>query len=84
MSAEEQSGQSESSARNRRRRTPLRQFDTSVPSPCIGVCWLNEESGLCEGCLRSGDEIRDWLIMSREDKLSLLEVLAARVQSQQE
>ena len=29
----------------------------SVPSPCINVCKMNERSGLCEGCLRTLDEI---------------------------
>jgi predicted Fe-S protein YdhL (DUF1289 family) len=30
-----------------------------VASPCVGVCRLTEE-GLCEGCLRSIDEITAW------------------------
>lgn len=63
----------------KRRRNPARQLlDTTVPSPCIGVCWLNDETGLCEGCLRSGDEIRDWMMMTREQKLQLLAVLEQR------
>lgn len=65
-------------SRTRRRTTPRKPLDTSVPSPCIGVCWLHEETGLCEGCFRTGDEIRDWMIMDREQKLGLLEVLAVR------
>ena len=66
---------------NRRRTTPRVLLDKTVPSPCIGVCWLNDQSGLCEGCLRSGDEIRDWMIMSREQKLQLLQVLEQRFTS---
>lgn len=60
----------------RRQARPL--IDYSVPSPCIGVCWLNDQSGWCEGCLRSGDEIRDWMIMSRDEKLALLTTLEER------
>jgi predicted Fe-S protein YdhL (DUF1289 family) len=32
----------------------------NVPSPCISVCRMNESTGLCEGCLRTLDEIRLW------------------------
>lgn len=35
----------------------------AVLSPCIGVCSLDSD-GLCEGCLRSGDEIAGWTRMS--------------------
>jgi len=68
-------------ARQRRRKKPRPTLDNSVPSPCIGVCWLHDDTGLCKGCLRSGDEIRDWMIMSREQKLQLLQTLAQRHQS---
>ena len=31
-----------------------------VPSPCINVCRMNRATGLCEGCLRTIDEIASW------------------------
>lgn len=31
-----------------------------LPSPCISVCRMDGESGLCEGCLRTIDEIMAW------------------------
>jgi len=31
-----------------------------VPSPCIDVCKMNAKTGLCEGCLRTIDEITRW------------------------
>jgi predicted Fe-S protein YdhL (DUF1289 family) len=43
---------------NRQRRKKL----GTVPSPCIKVCRI--EDGLCVGCKRTLDEIRDWMIMS--------------------
>lgn len=64
--------------RSRRRTSPRTLLDTTVPSPCIGVCWLDDKTGLCEGCLRSGDEIRDWMLMTREQKLQLLQLLEQR------
>ncbi len=31
-----------------------------VRSPCIKVCELDPRTGLCTGCLRTGDEIAAW------------------------
>jgi predicted Fe-S protein YdhL (DUF1289 family) len=56
----------------RRRRVRERLFDDSVPSPCISVCQLDDASDLCLGCRRSVDEIRDWPIMSPEEKRAAL------------
>jgi len=33
---------------------------TPVPSPCINVCRMVPATGLCEGCLRTIDEIVAW------------------------
>ncbi len=32
----------------------------SVASPCINLCRLDAHTGLCEGCLRTLDEIAVW------------------------
>ncbi|OYQ41620.1 hypothetical protein CHU94_04375 [Rhodoferax sp. TH121] len=32
----------------------------NVPSPCVNVCRMDTGSGLCEGCFRTIDEIREW------------------------
>lgn len=29
-------------------------------SPCVNVCRMQADSGLCEGCLRTIDEIAAW------------------------
>lgn len=63
--------------RGRRGRSAADNLDYSVPSPCIAICEFNDQ-GLCKGCLRSGDEIRDWIIMSREQKLEVLDLIAER------
>lgn len=31
-----------------------------LPSPCTSVCRIDADSGLCEGCLRTLDEIAGW------------------------
>ena len=31
-----------------------------VPSPCINVCRMDAGTGLCQGCLRTIDEIAFW------------------------
>ena len=33
---------------------------TPVPSPCINLCRMVPETGLCEGCMRTIDEIVAW------------------------
>jgi len=33
---------------------------TPVPSPCISLCKMSPDTGLCEGCLRTIDEIIAW------------------------
>ncbi|MEM7423965.1 MAG: DUF1289 domain-containing protein [Pseudomonadota bacterium] len=32
----------------------------SLISPCVGLCKLDDTTGLCLGCARSGDEIAEW------------------------
>lgn len=40
----------------------------SVPSPCIDLCRMNRETGFCEGCWRTMDEIAAWGMASERDK----------------
>jgi predicted Fe-S protein YdhL (DUF1289 family) len=53
-----------------------------VGSPCIDVCRLHPLSGYCEGCLRSRAEIKAWKSMADDDRLALLERIAARAAQQ--
>jgi len=36
------------------------ELQTPVPSPCINVCQMDQQTGLCKGCLRTIDEIVAW------------------------
>lgn len=65
-------------AEGRRRARPRREFDTTIPSPCIQVCQIDNETGCCIGCFRSIDEVREWPIMTAEDKLKALDRIAER------
>ena len=64
--------------RERRRRARQRGFDNSVPSPCISVCQIDDATGLCIGCRRNLDEIRDWPIFTAEEKRAVLADLKSR------
>ena len=69
----------ERAARRARRRAERRaRFDTSIPSPCIAVCQIDNARNRCIGCLRTVDEIREWPIMSAEEKTATLTRIAER------
>ena len=36
------------------------ELQTPVPSPCISLCEMAPDTGLCRGCLRTIDEIVRW------------------------
>lgn len=66
---------------HRRRRRDVRRralFDTTIPSPCISICQMEEATGFCLGCRRTLDEIRDWIIMTPEEKREVLARVAER------
>lgn len=44
----------------RRRAIRVRGCGNSVPSPCLSVCRVNDNSGFCEGCFRTMSEISSW------------------------
>ena len=48
------------------------------PSPCINICRMNTRTGLCEGCLRTIEEIAAWSAMTPEEKRAVLEELPRR------
>jgi predicted Fe-S protein YdhL (DUF1289 family) len=64
--------------REERRALRRRALAEGPPSPCISVCQIDETTGLCLGCRRTIDEIRDWIIMSPEERQRLLDALALR------
>ena len=63
--------------RNRRSRGRRRELDNSVPSPCVRVCEF-KGTAFCDGCYRTQDEIREWMVMTRDEKLAVLSKIAER------
>ena len=53
----------------------------TVTSPCIGVCRMDAASGLCEGCLRTIDEIMVWGTQDAASRRAVMRLLPARRQA---
>lgn len=49
-----------------------------VASPCTNVCRMSRDTGLCEGCFRTLDEIATWSGLASEEKRAVLDRLPAR------
>ncbi len=49
-----------------------------IESPCVRICMLHPETGLCVGCHRTGDEIARWTAMGAEARARVMAELPAR------
>jgi len=49
-----------------------------IRTPCVQVCFLDDESGLCLGCLRSGEEIALWTRFSDDQRAAIMQALPSR------
>ena len=49
-----------------------------IPSPCIGVCRLDQASGLCAGCMRTMSEIAAWPGASEQERRAIVQRLRER------
>ena len=45
----------------------------SIESPCVRICKL--EDGVCIGCGRTQDEIREWVILTDEERNVIMQRL---------
>jgi predicted Fe-S protein YdhL (DUF1289 family) len=52
---------------------------TRISTPCIRVCSLDAEVGLCAGCGRTAEEIAGWLHLREEDRLRIMAELEDRM-----
>ncbi len=50
----------------------------AVVTPCVKVCMVDGESGLCLGCFRTLPEIAGWLRFSEDQRAELMVALPAR------
>ena len=49
-----------------------------IASPCINVCKMDAQSGLCTGCFRTIDEITAWSRVDDSRRVSILAAVARR------
>jgi predicted Fe-S protein YdhL (DUF1289 family) len=69
----------ERQADRQRRRAERRMMLASGPaSPCVSVCQMDPMTGYCVGCLRTIDEIRDWIISTPDERHKILAELPGR------
>ncbi len=54
-----------------------------IASPCINVCAMNPQTGLCAGCYRTIDEIAAWASLDDPHRLEVLAAVARRRQANQ-
>ncbi|MBP0588757.1 DUF1289 domain-containing protein [Paraburkholderia sp. LEh10] len=54
------------------------QRNAPVPSPCINVCRMDPATGLCDGCLRTIDEIANWSSFDDAAKRAIWEEIEKR------
>lgn len=50
-----------------------------VPSPCVSVCVMVPQTGMCAGCWRSLEEIGAWSRMSDETKRQVWRLIQQRL-----
>jgi len=49
-----------------------------IASPCVKICMIHPEAGLCAGCLRTRDEIAMWARYSDEERAEIMDALPER------
>lgn len=57
----------------------VRVMAGNVPSPCISVCRMDAAGTLCEGCLRTLEEIRHWSASSDFEKKAIWALIEQRI-----
>lgn len=51
-------------------------------SPCVRLCTLDPETGICVGCGRTLAEIGNWTRYSESERRNIMEALPARLAKQ--
>ncbi|MEM1159997.1 MAG: DUF1289 domain-containing protein [Pseudomonadota bacterium] len=49
-----------------------------IESPCVKLCMLSPQSGICVGCFRTGEEIGRWSTYSPEQRQDIMAALPER------
>ena len=56
----------------------VQRKERELPSPCIAVCRMAFATGLCEGCLRTLEEIRAWSTLDDDGKRAVWALIEQR------
>jgi predicted Fe-S protein YdhL (DUF1289 family) len=48
-------------------------------TPCIRVCLIDAETGLCEGCGRTVEEVSRWFSLTEQERLRIMAELPERM-----
>lgn len=56
--------------------------ETPTPSPCISICKMDAQTGLCEGCWRTLDEIAGWGMACETVKQDIWKKIHQRIRQQ--
>jgi hypothetical protein len=57
---------------------------SAISSPCIKVCVIEPQSGLCEGCGRTLQEIAQWAWLGEAERLAIMARLEERLRSRRD
>lgn len=57
------------------------EMDTPISTPCIKVCAVSGQTGLCIGCGRSLQEIASWGRLSEPERQAVMAELPARLEA---
>lgn len=49
-----------------------------IESPCVKICVIRRETGLCLGCHRTLDEIATWSTLAPQERHAIMKELPAR------
>jgi len=52
-----------------------------LETPCVNICLIDSDSGLCVGCGRTIDEISRWGMMSAPERRKIMARLPARLET---
>lgn len=51
---------------------------STIESPCVDICQMNPNTGICTGCFRTMDEISLWIELSDDEKQEVLRLAKER------
>lgn len=57
------------------------QNEETPQSPCVSVCRMSDQTGLCEGCFRTLDEITGWGHRTPDAKRDVWRLIQQRLQA---